>query len=476
MKRIIAVFISLILLLTLCACKNNKKLNFNTATIKIGESYTDFQGVDIKIKNVIWDENNVKLEVDWINETQYEVTFGESYAIELQKDGQWVSRQKEKVLEFLSVGYSVGAGTTREKTYNLTNTFDITQEGKYRLKTHCSVGNKGVEYTKYNLWTEFYVTPKEKEIKKTSVDFNAQYIRTNSMAEISHYPLIAVIKSQEELNAYYKSNKDTFNLERRSNPSSDSTIGFLDACDKYNQDYFKDNALVLIAIEEGSGSIRHNVDNIYVDTKGKFYADITTQTPEVGTCDMAQWHIIIEIKKQNTPKSPNDIEISLDNEIITDSLYHNEPVEENDTSDIFVPVYSFSLTWNVYGISSYDSKTGKLVKTTDATNPQDYITTLKLTEQQYVRIWKLINNLNIEDYPDEYNPHKVAVSDPYMTLKLSVKTDKIDKTVTAQKIAIFYGTDNEKELKFLNTCKGIIDILTSTKEWKSLPEYEHFYD
>ncbi len=30
--------------------------------------------------------------------------------------------------------------------------------------------------------------------------------------------------------------------------------------------------------------------------------------------------------------------------------------------------FSFSLTWGCYGISSYDSRTGKLVKTTDATH------------------------------------------------------------------------------------------------------------
>ena len=44
--------------------------------------------------------------------------------------------------------------------------------------------------------------------------------------------------------------------------------------------------------------------------------------------------------------------------------------------------YSFSLTWNTFGISSYDSKTGKLVKTKDAPNPEDYITTHFLTAEE----------------------------------------------------------------------------------------------
>lgn len=140
------------------------------------------------------------------------------------------------------------------------------------------------------------------------------------------------------------------------------------------------------------------------------------------------------------------------------------------------PNYSFSLTWNTYGTSSYDSKTGTLIKSSDATNPKDYTTNLNLNEQQYAAIWKLIQGLDIESYPDEYNPHVNGSSEPYMTLILSVKADGIDKTVTVPETVISYETNNKKGQKFLDVCKGIRDILTETDEWKALPEYEFFYD
>ena len=92
--------------------------------------------------------------------------------------------------------------------------------------------------------------------------------------------------------------------------------------------------------------------------------------------------------------------------------------------------YSFSLTWGTYGYSSYDSETGELIKSKDATNPDEYTTELKLSEEQYSAIWGLIKDLDIESYPDEYNPHGNGVSTPYMTLILSVKADGLDKTVT----------------------------------------------
>lgn len=347
MKRITAVFISLILILTLCACQknnNNKQtFDFDTATIKIGKTHTDFDGVNIKLKNAVWDENNIKLEAEWINETKYEVTYGSSYAIELERDGKWISRQKIDNLVFNSIGYLLKSGKTEEKTYNLTDTFDITEKGTYRLITDCSVFDKGKggESSKCTLWAEFSVTRKGGEdgtVAKTLIDFETQYIRTGSLVDISNYPIFTVLQSTGELNPYYESNKDRFNLERRENPASDSTIGFLDACDKYNDDFFEKNALVLIVVEEGSGSTRHNVNNVKVDTDGKFYVDISSIVPEISTFDVAQWHIIIEIAKEHRPKSYDSIAIYMDDKLITDEDWHtHQPTEEEQiVSDPFV--------------------------------------------------------------------------------------------------------------------------------------------
>lgn len=138
---------------------------------------------------------------------------------------------------------------------------------------------------------------------------------------------------------------------------------------------------------------------------------------------------------------------------------------------------SFSLTWNTYGISSYDSATGKLVKTTDATNPEDYVTTLQLDGTQLFEIWELLWELDIETYPDEYDPQGGELSsDPSMTLILTLRDGDKVKTVRAEDIALSYESDDPKGQKFLDTCKGIRDILTATEEWKALPEYEFFYD
>ena len=137
--------------------------------------------------------------------------------------------------------------------------------------------------------------------------------------------------------------------------------------------------------------------------------------------------------------------------------------------------FSFALTWNVFGISSYDSHTGKLVKTTDATNPDDYITYCQLTDEDMEYIYNLIVALNVYSYPDIYDP-QTPPSDPDATLILTVRVDDEEKTIKAEYVSLFFVSENEKGQLFLDTCNAIGNLLEATDEWKALPDFENFYE
>jgi len=139
--------------------------------------------------------------------------------------------------------------------------------------------------------------------------------------------------------------------------------------------------------------------------------------------------------------------------------------------------FSFSITWGCGGVSSYDSVSGKLVKTTDASRPEDYVTYCQLGMGDTKRIRELLLWLDVSDYPDNYDPQNNGLaSDPSMTLMLTVKTADTERTVKAENVALSYEADNPKGQRFLSVCKEIIDILTATEEWKALPDYEFLYD
>lgn len=142
-----------------------------------------------------------------------------------------------------------------------------------------------------------------------------------------------------------------------------------------------------------------------------------------------------------------------------------------------VSEFSFSLTWGYYGESSYDSRTGQLIKTNFSTHVEDYVTTYHLSKEQKEQVYALIQELDLGSYPDFYDPHEGKLgSDPSMTLVLSVTVGGMGKTVRTREIALGYQADNEKGQRFLTVCREISSLLMNTEAWKALPEYEFFYD
>ena len=141
--------------------------------------------------------------------------------------------------------------------------------------------------------------------------------------------------------------------------------------------------------------------------------------------------------------------------------------------------FQFSLTWNTYGISSYDSDTGKLVKTTDATNPEEYVTELHLTGEQKQLIWRAVSMLELDSYPDapdNYDPYPNVKSEPSQTVILTVTYNGESKTIQAKNIAFGGETLTRKAAVFLHVRDVIVSIIQETDEWKALPEYEFYYE
>ena len=117
------------------------------------------------------------------------------------------------------------------------------------------------------------------------------------------------------MEAYYEAYKDIYSLERRETVYSDSTIGFLDACDKYDNAYFERQNLVLIVLQEGSGSIRHEITDVRrhrIENGALDGWDITIdrKVPEAGTEDMAQWHLFLEVQMGDVIKATDKVWIN----------------------------------------------------------------------------------------------------------------------------------------------------------------------
>lgn len=145
--------------------------------------------------------------------------------------------------------------------------------------------------------------------------------------------------------------------------------------------------------------------------------------------------------------------------------------------------FSFSLVWNTFGISSYDSKTGKLIKTKDTSNIKKYTTKYKMTDEELYKIYDILyNRINIDSYPDDYDPYNAPdaeirlVSKPSQTVIISVTANGRTKTVTCDEISFGVEGYDEHATEFIKAKSDIVNILTNTDEWQALPDYEFLYD
>ena len=125
-------------------------------------------------------------------------------------------------------------------------------------------------------------------------DKDVQYIKTSYVSGMNGQTY--VIETREELEEYLNANKKKYGLGHREKVYSDSTIGFEDAIADYDEEWFKDHNIVLVLLTANSGSIRFKATNVNIN-EGKMDISFIQKAPEMVTCDMAGWHIIVETDK-----------------------------------------------------------------------------------------------------------------------------------------------------------------------------------
>lgn len=142
----------------------------------------------------------------------------------------------------------------------------------------------------------------EDEKTNIAIPYNAQFIRKGSYQDDADFPNVVLIDSLEELNSYCKTNN----------------INFKDDPDLYNEAFFENHFLVFVALEEGSGSVSHEVYGVEQTADKKLSISIVRNVPEIGTCDMAYWHIILELNKEYAVASTDEILVYLDGDLAWD--------------------------------------------------------------------------------------------------------------------------------------------------------------
>ena len=146
--------------------------------------------------------------------------------------------------------------------------------------------------------------------------------------------------------------------------------------------------------------------------------------------------------------------------------------------------FEFSLVWNIYGTSSYDSETGKLVKSSAEQDIENYTASLVLTDEQRAEAYAIISRLDLDAYPREYDPindpdeETKIMAAPCYTIKLSVTAGGKTKTVDCPELAFVEPEKAYCDAAYdlLAAVRDLQALIVSTPEWQAFPEYTVFFE
>ena len=124
-------------------------------------------------------------------------------------------------------------------------------------------------------------------------EFTTKYLSVPYNDEQS---FVRAISSREELEDFYQESCGVLDLNSVSWLGTDTYTDFLAACVKYDANFFRKNGLVIASVYEPSGSVRHNIRQLYGDRCNvRILAD--RLCPDVMTTDMALWYWMITVPR-----------------------------------------------------------------------------------------------------------------------------------------------------------------------------------
>lgn len=116
--------------------------------------------------------------------------------------------------------------------------------------------------------------------------------RTNVITgEYGEAPTIHFTESVRDLETLIEKQQERYDIREP----------FEEALTKYDETYFENHVLLVAVFEEGSGSIGHSVSDVTIDDEGMLRVYVNRHIPEIGTADMAGWHILVPVERGEVP-------------------------------------------------------------------------------------------------------------------------------------------------------------------------------
>lgn len=144
------ILVAVILSVVVAVCFLTDPLSNKNIIERNDAVFTDLNGVYITLNSIEKTEDYLTFNVEWHNETEAEITYGEMFFVEYKENEKWVDTATEDVV-FHLIGYLLKPGEVKQEVYKAEFN-DISATGTYRLIVPFSVNGKSEEF---NTWIEF---------------------------------------------------------------------------------------------------------------------------------------------------------------------------------------------------------------------------------------------------------------------------------------------------------------------------------
>ena len=136
-----------------------------------------------------------------------------------------------------------------------------------------------------------------------AVPYNVFYTNHHIPLTGAEYPSVTLVTSRTQL-------EDTFMTDSYEDPLASQEFLSEMECSEFTDTFFETKDVLIILLEEDSGSVSHTLTSIErADTGSPWTVHIRRRVPEMQTEDMAYWYIVAEIDKNLLENSSVEIEI-----------------------------------------------------------------------------------------------------------------------------------------------------------------------
>lgn len=150
---IAAVIVLIIISVCLLTNPKNDKINSNSANVNLITASTNCDLVSFDFVESKIDDENLFITVKWTNNSDKVFSFGEMFVI--YKDGEVLEPVPN--VGWIDIANLVLPGQSIEETYNLTDYYDISELGVYRLEKNFYLQSG----TNYKAYIEFSIIENE---------------------------------------------------------------------------------------------------------------------------------------------------------------------------------------------------------------------------------------------------------------------------------------------------------------------------